>query len=246
MNKVKIEIIKLGESKHSATIKRLRKYVDSNKSKLFEITEIKKVNLPDSDIYSWGYSDNLLYSLISKTKTNADIQLGIIDYPIEGNFFGRELSDSVGIVSFHETDCIFQEANIDLLNFLLMTIYQAVVLYSCHKSIKDGQERLYHDESRGCIFDMCGLKRSIVTSASNPTICFSCEAILRQSALNEKFTLQLKKELKTIKKPLYYRIIDWVKTHPILSLLITVISTVVIGMITNAIYDIIKYMILGE
>ena len=93
MNRVKIEVIKLGETKHDATINKLITY--QKKSKLFEITEIKKVNLPDSDGYSWGYSDQTLLSLVSKTKTTADIQLGIIDYPIEGNYFGRELTDSI-------------------------------------------------------------------------------------------------------------------------------------------------------
>jgi hypothetical protein len=208
MEKIQIEIVKLGETKHNSTVKKLESYINSNKSKLFEINEVKKVNLPDSDIYSWGYSDKALYELMSKSTTKSDIQLGIIDYPIEGNFFGRELSDSMGVISLYETDRIFQEANLDLVNFLLLTIYQAVILYSCHKSIKDGQERLYHDETRGCLFDMCGLKSNIVVAASNPHLCFSCESALRQSMLNEKFIGQLRKELKVIRKPLYYRIID--------------------------------------
>lgn len=241
MDRIKIEIVKLGESKHDATIAKLAAY--QTKSKLFEITEIKKVNLPDSDDFSWGYSDQTLLSLISKAKTTADIQLGIIDYPIEGNFFGRELTDSIGVISFYQTDIIFSRANLDLINFLLLTIYQAVVLYSCNKSIKDGENRLYHDESRKCLFDMCGLKENIVLSASDPTICYACEAKMRQSTLNEKFITQLKKELKTIKKPMYYRIIDWIKKHPILSLTITAISSVIINVISSFIYDLIVNLV---
>lgn len=237
MNRIKIEIIKLGETKHNTVINKLATY--QKKSKLFEITEIKKVNLPDSDSFSWGYSDRTLLPLLLKTKTNADIQLGVIDYPIEGNYFGRELTDSIGVISFYQTDMIFNDANLDLLNFLLLTIYQAVVLYSCNKSIKDGEDRLYHDESRKCLFDMCGLKENIVLSASGPTICYACEAKMRQSTLNEKFITQLKKELKTIKKPMYYRIIDWIKKHPILSLIITAISSVIINVVSSFIFDLI-------
>ena len=237
MKKLKIEIIKLGESKYNPIIKKMQKI--SRKSKLFEITEIKKVNLPDSDDFSWGYSDKQLLSLIQKSNTKADIRLGIIDYPIEDNFFGRHLSDTVGVMTFYQTDKIFKEANLDLLNFVLSTIYQAIILFSCNSSILQG-ESPYHNEARGCLFDMCGIKEDIVIKASKPSLCHDCEAMMRKKLLNENFISQLKREFKFIKKPLFYRIFDWVKAHPVLSLVITVLSTIIINLVSNAFFELIK------
>lgn len=238
IKKIKIEIIKLGENKHKDVMNKLYKYCGKSKSKLFEITSIKKVSLPDSDNYSWGFTDESLKPLFPKT--NADIQLGIIDYPIDDNYFGRELSEKIGIISFYQTDEIFMNANLDLMNFVLLTIYQAVTIFNCYDGISDKNGRFYHDESRGCIFDMCGIKSNIVLSATNPQVCFECEAKMRKNTLDDKYIETLKSELKVIKKPLYYRIIDWIKKHPILSLMITVISSILISITSNILYDIIK------
>jgi hypothetical protein len=86
---------------------------------------------------------------------------------------------------------------------------------------------------------MCGLKEDIVLSASKPTLCYACEATIRRKPLNENFIAQLRKELKFIKKPLYYRIFDWVKKHPILSLVITLLTTIIVDFISTTLYNLI-------
>ena len=95
---------------------------------------------------------------------------------------------------------------------------------------------VFHDETRGCLFDMCGLKEDIIVSHANPQICPECESAMRRTLLPIDYIEQLKKEIKQIKKPLYYRLFDWIKMHPVLSILITSILAIILNIISSIIY----------
>ena len=192
--------------------------------------------MPQSDF--WGYSDETL-SELTKHPENADYTMCFIDYPLQGNFFVRRLSDKIGVATFFETSNIFNEANVDLRNYILLILYKAVVLSKIGTTPEVIREQ-FHDETRGCLFDMCGLKEDIIVGATNPKICFDCEAVLRKTLLDAEFLGVLDRELKRIKKPLYFRITDWIKKHPILSLLIAVSSTILLNLIASLIYELLR------
>ena len=234
MNRVKIDIIQLGESKYKDEWSFLHK-LKKNKSKVFEITNIRKISLPQSDL--WGYTDATLQRLI-KHSESADCTLCFIDYPLEGNFFARRLSGNVGVATFYQTGNIFSESNIDLKNFIMLQIYKIVLLSKLDTGTDiNGILKHFHDETRGCLFDMCGLKEDIVVSAVGPKICFQCEAKLGNTLLDVEFIDLLNKELKRIKKPTYFRITDWIKRHPILSITLAAGSSLLLNVLASFIYD---------
>jgi len=237
MNKLRIEIVQLGKSKFNNEWKFLSKLRDKNDSKIFEIVDIKSISLPNTDNF-WGYSDSVLSDLV-KRSNSIDLTICFIDYPLEGNYFLRRLRDNVAVATFYETSEIFANANVSLNNYILLFIYISCTLYLLDI---DDIECSFHDETRGCLFDTCGIKEDIIVSATNPQLCYECEAYLRKSPLPIDYIEQLKKEIKHIKKLLYFRMLDWIKLHPILSIVITTTFTILIGLLTSALYDLIRIL----
>lgn len=256
MNRVKIDIIRLGESKYTDEWNFLKKLKKKRKSNLFEILNINQISLPQSDFVGkndtcenvtcendtcdfWGYTDSSLLNLI-RVSEEADYTLCFIDYPLEDDYFTRRLSANIAVATFYETNKIFSEWNVDLKNFILLQIY-LVVTFSKLSSDNAMESLLeyFHDETRGCLFDMCGIKEDIIVSATNPKLCFECETKFRKIQLDVRFLDTLKKELRRIKKSLYFRITDWIKKHPIFSLIIATTFTVLLNLISSFIFDLI-------
>jgi hypothetical protein len=237
MAALRLKIIKIGTSRHSSIWEFVDKIKNTNYSKLFKITEVTEIALPDADCYGWSYSKESLESKVT-INGNVDIALGFIDQPFNDNYFAHRLTDSTGIVSLFEVDSIFSDANVHEKNFLLLMIYVSIMIYYTKANVI---REIHHDDTRSCLFDMCGNKEDIIHSATKPCICYECESTLRKYELPTGLIDTLKQELKRIKKPLFYRIKDWIKAHPILSLIITFLSSILINMVSSILYDAIKW-----
>jgi len=159
--------------------------------------------------------------------------IGFIDYPIENNYFGRNLLDEkVFVVSFYQVAEILQSQNIDIFNFMLSTIYRYLTRNIVGK-------RIAHDETRGCVFDMCGNKNDIIYSCQKLMLCNECENIIKSSEVPENFIKLLKNEIKYIRKQRYYQIIDFIKRHPLFSIFIGAMSTIILSFFATVLYNLI-------
>ena len=231
MKKIKIQIVKLGKQKYNKLFAKLEKY----KSEIFEV-EVYEVSRPDCD-YEWGYTFRTLEEILDKDfdEKNYDICIGFVDTIIEFNYFGKRLKDNnIYIVSFFQVSDFLITEKIDVFNYMLSTIYR----YST-RSILRGKY-LTHDETRGCIFDMCGEKSDIIYSCQNPIICERCKSKIEDIAHPSGFVELLSKEILKIKKSFYHRIAGFIKLHPYLSLGMGMISAIVFNILSSFIYDWIK------
>lgn len=238
--KIKIDVIQLGVSRHVKPWKFI-KHLKKGKSKIFEINNIE-YNVPlGKSGENWTYTDLILKDLISKIQSDADLIIGFIDYRIQENSFIRQVDENAGVASFYQTDQIFLRNNISLNNFVLLVLYTACVAYYLKHS-GNNVDILYHDETRGCLFDMAGMKPDIILSAANMKLCSECEKNLNKYLSDEyKYIISdLKKELKKIRKSLFYQVTDWVKEHIIISLIITSVFTILINLISNYIFYLIQ------
>lgn len=227
MDKVRIKIVKLGKQKHEQLFVKLSKY----KSRIFTV-DIYEQNRPECD-YDWGYSFDKLKGLLATgyDSKKHDICIGFVDTIIEMNYFGKRLQDNnIYVVSFFQVDEMLKNENIDPFNFMLATIYRYVTRY------KIQGRYLTHDETKGCIFDMCGDKTDIIYSCNKPIICDDCRVAIRQSGVESEYLPTITKEIKKIKKSNYYYISDFIKKHPYLSLFIGFITSIILNIISDVIY----------
>jgi hypothetical protein len=97
-----------------------------------------------------------------------------------------------------------------------------------------------HDETRGCLFDMCGIEKKIFHSCDNPQICDECVNKLNQGRVSITVIINTKAELKKIRKPLFNRLFDFVKMHPIWSLIISSIFAIILGIISSLLANLLQ------
>lgn len=245
MSKVKIELIMLGFIPERIDFKRLLKH----KSSLFEFTTQKnnyKLYADSDGTDDWSFRDNTIKKVIPKTSAGSDFMLAITNVPLENNWYTRRIGENIIVMTFHEIKDILKHENIPLENIIKRVCYAYALVYlSAGRRIPDYGEDVKtdftHDETRGCLFDMNGIKSDITESCDSPQICGYCQERLHSRRIPENMVRTINSEILKIRKPLYYRIHSSIKKHPLIALVITSLFAVVLGvtgsLIASYIYD---------
>lgn len=235
MAKIKIKIVTLGYIPARFDIKKVQHW----KSNLFEISSVDYHNLNcDSDIDdAWAYSDDLINRQIPDVD-DANFLVVLTNVPLEYNWYSRRLGNNKVIFTFHEIKDYLLYDNIPLENVVYRILYAYSLVYMrSDRRIPDYGEipGFTHDETKGCLFDMNGIKSDLIESCSKPIICRECEHKLANRMVPNNVIENIKSELKRIKKPLYYIWLDFVKVHPIISLAISSFTVIFLGVIGSLI-----------
>lgn len=239
MTPIKISLVLLGNLKYPINIAQLQSW-DSQILQIHQRTAVG--HLPDAVGDNWEYTDAQLLEVIG-AEQDVDITLGLISLPLESNYYMRRLSDRVAVVSLHEMAEIMRYSGFSLENYILRNAYELVVLFIGNgKLIPAGYTTWVHDEVRGCIFDMNSNKFDIIFSMDQPTLCQACRTRLLSKQTPADLIPRLDRELRRIRKPLYLRIIEWVKIHPIIALLLTATFSVALNLAASIIYEKAKHL----
>ncbi len=229
MSKTKITVATIGHMPADFNKQKIKEWNTS----IFEIVnEIESYSLNcDSDGYAWEFTDEALEKVLP-TKFNGEFLIAIVNVPIEDNWYSRRLTSNRVVFSFHEIKEILRYSNIPLENVIYRLLYAYTLLYKRSDSrIPANSERtnFTHDETRGCLFDMNGIKTDVVYSCHNPIICSSCVEQLRREKVSDEAIVKCQSEIQKIQKELFYRITDFVKQHPLWSLTISGITAIILG-----------------
>ncbi len=244
MQKVKIKVITIGHLPSTFN----KKVIEKWRSKIFELSgDIENFMLSNnSDGYNWDYSDGNLKSELPK-EYDGDILFAIVNVPVEDNFYVRRLDNNTVILTFHEIRNYLESRNIPLENAVLRVLYAATIIYNrFNKRIPSTNDNssYTHDETRGCLFDMTGIKEEIVYSCHKPILCDHCLSEIRKDKVSNETIEAALEEIKGIKKKLFYRITEAVKNHPIIAIIISSLFAILLGVIGSVIasylYDMLK------
>ena len=241
MKKIQIKIVLIGHLRHPVNLKRLRRF----KSRLFSISEIERINtLPNpgkNDGYlDVEYSKEEITSIMEPINTS-EIVIGIINYRFDDNFYLHRVGNDKACISIAGIDSILLGHGISIENFILKNILEMVVFKNALDDINgDEVYRLVHQDTRGCLFDLNGDKFDVQYNTEKPIICDSCKAYLNSKSLPPHFIKHVSRELKRIRKPFICSVEIFIKKYPLFSILITVISSVLINLLSNLIWEILK------
>lgn len=235
MAKIKISLITMGHLPADFDKEKIKKW----KSSLFEVSDdIESFALTcNSDTSDWGFSDDLLQSQLPK-QFNGEFLVALVNVPLEQNYYCRRFQSNKLVFTFHEIKEILQFSNIPLENIVYRILYAHLILYKrCGNRIPETKDtfRYTHDETRGCLFDMNGLKTDVVHSCHMPIICAECIGKLRAEKVSEETIQNCIREIHRIRKDTFYVISDFIKRHPIWSLLISAITAIALGVIASLI-----------
>jgi hypothetical protein len=239
MPKTKITVTTVGHLPPDFDKQKVKKW----KSSVFEVVDgIESYSLSkNSDAEGWAFTDTSLETVLPRD-FSGDFLIAIVNVPLEFNWYTRRLSGNRIVFTFYEIKDILREANIPLENVIYRVLYAYTLKFkrSGNRIPKYGEETHFnHDETRGCLFDMNGIKDDVIYSCNNPIICSDCVAKLRNERISDETISSCQNEIKKIKKELFYRMADFIKRHPILSLLISGLTAVVLGTIGSLIASVI-------
>ncbi|EOX8480732.1 hypothetical protein AIT98_004017 [Salmonella enterica subsp. indica] len=233
MQKINIKVVTLGHIPASFDKNRILKwkssYINIDKS-------IDDYSLTcDSDIEDWAFSDRLMSEQLPELKDH-DFLIAITNVPLENNWYSRRLGNNRVLFTFHEIKSFLDYANIPLENAVLRVLYAYSMVYmKSNNTIPDYNSVIgfTHDETKGCLFDMNGIKTDLIESCASPIVCRDCEHKFHGKNIPLNLIQGIRKEIKKIKKPLYYRWVDFVKSHPIISLIVSMGSVIILGMVSS-------------
>jgi len=138
---------------------------------VFNLSEnMPELPAPDlDDCYSW----DLLGSVLKREKKQLKAQylFGVLDEPIEFNWFSRTLHD--------ENICFITTKDWEYLSPLPLDAYIAYEIVENFAEMFVGDVEA-HDETRGCMFDMVAIKPHISFKMRTADICSECLDMLNQ------------------------------------------------------------------
>jgi hypothetical protein len=242
MNKTKITLVILGNLRQNLDFKKLKRF----RSKYFMIADIEKItDLPepfkDDGYLDVTYSRDDVIEIMNRTN-NSELILGLINYRFTDNFYLHRTCSNKACLSIADIDVLLQSRNISIENFILKNIYEIVTFKYSLGTLVDNESiyKFLHRDTRGCLFDMNGDKYDVIYNTEKPKICDACRASFNGTSLPEKYISNLEKELKRLKRPLILRIELFIKKYPLFSILLTFLSTVLINIVSNIIWEIVK------
>lgn len=190
----------------------------------------------NSDNMNWSYTDENIEKHLP-ARNGEHILIAITNVPLEKNYFARRFSDNRICVTYHEIIDILQKYNIPLENFILRVLYAMSIVYQSNNGkipCSEESSSFLHDETRGCVYDMCGRKVDIFYSLYIPQLCADCVHDLthnRTAKIDSNLIPKIQRELRKIRKERYYQILDFVKRRPVLTLILSTIATFTISVI---------------
>ena len=242
MSKVKIKIVFLGHLPHSIDRDKITKW----KSDLFEVmSPINSFNIVgDSDGVYWEFLDDNIETQLPD-RDGADVLLAVTHVPLQSGYFARRFTDNRVCMTYSTMTEILKFDNIPLENLLLRLLYSISFVYKRYGNripLMADPTNFTHDETRGCIFDMNGIKTDVVYSLNKPQLCHSCVEKLtsnHEHKIEKNLIDKVQKELNKINKGLYFRLTDFVKRNPVLALIISSLFAIVLGVIGSTLATII-------
>jgi len=137
---------------------------------------------------------------------------------------------------------ILDREHFDIEVFVLRCIYALILVFieNSGRLSLSAAVALFHDETRGCLYDFTQNKVEIVHSLDKPGLCADCRARLGHAQIDAEFIPTLFRELKRVRKSRYYRIIDWAKKNPVKTLMLTTLWAILLNVSASFIYDLFK------
>lgn len=236
---INIKLVILGHADRVVNFDLIKKY----KSKFFKFSDIERINnlqypQKDDGYLDIVYTKREIKSIMSNIEFDG-ICLAIMNYGFNDNFYMHRVGARKVCISVYGLEKILNKKTISIENFVIRNIYE-VFIFNELGILKDKDEdEFIHNDTRGCLFDMNGDKRDIVYNTEKPIICDECRGKISKSK-SKDFLDDIQKELFKIDKPLIKKIENFITKYPLFSVSITFISSILINIFSNWLWEIIK------
>ena len=154
-SRLEMYIFKLGYV-YDVNLQKVAKLLNISQQTLYVTVgdPVRNIGTPD-DMGGFAYSDNI-FALFPQVR-NGTIRVGITSSPIQNNFFSRVKGNNSVIISLSQCDELCQRAGKTKEEYIAQGIVTRLLWLLFRDTFPD--KDIYHDDTRGCIFDFCAQKQ---------------------------------------------------------------------------------------
>ena len=196
-------------------------------------------NIGEPEIHGVGYSYDRLFGLYP-TSRNETIRVGITTAPIQDNFFANNNGRDAILVTLFQADEFCEKSGRTKEEYLAHTIL-CQLLWIQYKSRNPSADYsdLFHEDTRGCIFDFCYNKTDIAIGLRVCQIDPICKGKLVEGNIPETLVNDAERILKRMRTPTFMKSIQVSIQNPIFSFLLG-------GLILGLAVNVFSSLALGE
>jgi hypothetical protein len=195
-------------------------------------------NIETPDVYGFAYSRASLFKLYPKI--NNTVKIGVVISPIEGNFYSITNDKDCVLITRYQTDEVCEKAGRTFEEYVGLSVVMEVLWLQYKSQIPEaGYNDLFHEQTRGCIFDFAGHKPDKVHKLKTCQIDTICRGQFVSANVSESTLKTFEKILENIKRPNFIGALVRSMQHPIFSF---VFGGLVFGLIINTVTS----MLLGD
>lgn len=238
LKRINVKIISVNNALRNLNLNRLMRW----RSSIFRIDKIiddcvLNENYDIRSVDYGAYSTKLLDALLPKY-TYDGLTVFITNDPLEGDEFSVISGRNRILCSLYEIKHILERREIPIENHIISMLYSYALIYLAKGaeclSWKD-EEYFAHDPVKKCVFDYRYDKKDVMYTSIKPILCDYCTEKLLATGISNETIQSVKSDLRRLRKDTYHTIIDFLKEHPILSIAISIISTILINLLCNLI-----------
>lgn len=235
---INIQLIKIGHNDLLSLENLINK---RNSSSVFKFNENELVasNANFLNKAELTIHDNELSTININEK--ADFNIGIINRPLDGNYFSRPINEKFIVVSTYDFDTLELHEGISIENYFLRFVYAFSIIYQAYNGLNPQASEIMQDNITGCLFDKAILKKQIATFFKNPHISIAAKHTLSGKTIDAKIISTVENEIKKLQISWYYKYADLMKKNPIVATIIIFVSGLLLQELGgNFLYDWIK------
>jgi len=167
--------------------------------------------------------------------------VAIMPYRFEDNFYIHRISNKCVIISLYGIADILKSNNISIEHFIIKQLYEICAMrHLTNDLLSDDVYKLVHSDTRGCLFDLNGERSDILYNTEQPIICEECKGKFKSKQTPTEIIKIFECELKKIKKPLALRVERWIKKYPLLSIIISALTAIIMNISASFLWEYIK------
>jgi len=187
-------------------------------------------NIGEPDIYGFAYSKDSLLRLFPAMDGGV-IKVGVSLAPIEGNFYTHTNGHDSIIITLYQTEEICEKAGRTREEYIAQTIVTEFLWFQ-YKVRKPGSHYsdLFHQDTRGCIFDFVAHKPDKVHKLKTGNIDPMCKGKLVAANVPESVVKAIEKILAGIRRPTFFGSLARSMKNPLFSF---VFGGLLFGLIIN-------------
>ena len=189
-------------------------------------------NIGEPDIYGFVYSKDSLFRVFPVTG-NGVVKVGINLAPVEGNFYTHTNGHDSIIITLYQTEEICEKAGRTREEYIAQTIVTEILWfqYKTRKPDSDYND-LFHQDTRGCIFDFVLHKPDKVHKLRTGQIDSMCKGKLVAANVPESVVKATEKILAGIRRLTFFGSLARSMQNPLFSF---VFGGLLFGLIINTI-----------